>query len=80
GPVFIGALWALGDLAGHVATLTPAPQPGDTLRAIAGHAIRVAVLVPALVTGALALAFGDGLADPLDRRLRPALLARDWQP
>jgi non-ribosomal peptide synthetase component E (peptide arylation enzyme) len=61
--VFVGALWALGDLVGHVATLTPAPQPGDTLRAIAGHAVRVAVLVPALITGALALAFG--------RRVRP---------
>jgi non-ribosomal peptide synthetase component E (peptide arylation enzyme) len=62
-PVLIGALWSLGNLVGHVATLAPAPQPGDIVRAIAGHAVRVAVLVPALVTGALALAFG--------RRVRP---------
>lgn len=58
GPVLVGALWALGDMVGHVATFTPAPQPGDTLRALAGHAVRLVVLVPALVTGAIAFVFG----------------------
>lgn len=48
-PILVGAMWALGDLAGHIAAQKSAPSPARVARSVVGmpayQALRLACLI-----------------------------------
>lgn len=59
GPLTVAAIFGLADIIERaVGGLATPVELDEALHVIAGHALRIAMLVPALVTGALALVFG----------------------